>query len=236
MMMILHIINNPRLLSRVQKDVKKIISNEQIGPNHIPALTKSPLLRSIYAECLRLYAQPLVAFSSTKEDVVAGRWKLPRGQIGCVDTALLHMDGDVWNTKNGRHPVNIFWAERFLVDPKDPNSGPLRTDLNARCSFDGADAASFGKGALEGAFLPFGCELFRTLCVFRISCDIDDFAITVGSIASPSRFLATNAILFTVALAVTELDITLFYEPFDNSGAVAPGPLGARVQRRGRTE
>jgi len=159
MLMMLHIINDPALLSRVQKDVKKIIANDQVKPSHIPALTKSPRLRSIYAETLRLYAQPLLVFSSPKEDVVVGRWKLPRGKIGCVDTALLHMDEDVWNTKNGRHPVNTFWAERFLVDSKDLHSGPLRADLNVRCSFEGVDGGSFGKGALEGVFLPFGCEL-----------------------------------------------------------------------------
>ena len=162
--------------------------------------------------------------------MAAGTWKLPRGKIGCVDTALLHMDGDVWNTRGGRNPVNTFWAKRFLVDAKDFKSGPLRADLNARSSFDGADGGSFGKGALEGAFLPFGCEL---LPLFRIWVVANDCVILVGSIANPSRFLATNAVFFTVALAVTELDITLFFEPFENeSSVVAPGPLGARVQRR----
>lgn len=44
-----------------------------------------------------------------------------------ISSHKAHMDSEVWNTGNDSdpHPVDNFWAEHFLVYPKDSGSGPL---------------------------------------------------------------------------------------------------------------
>jgi hypothetical protein len=74
------------------------------------------------------------------------------------------MNKDVWNTKGGRHPVESFWAERFIVDPADPLSGPNTPGVGLAESSTGAENVEerrkkqpyFTTEGLEGSWIPFG--------------------------------------------------------------------------------
>lgn len=61
-----------------------------------------------------------------------GRYRLPRAQLGLWNSDLAHMDERFWNTRGGKFPVTEFWAGRFLVDERDPGSGPVREEVRAR--------------------------------------------------------------------------------------------------------
>lgn len=165
MLAILHIVRDPSLLQRVRREVHDVLDGEDC---HIKAtdakdLAKSPLLSSIYAETLRLYVQTLFVFTTPQADLRFDKWLFPRGALGLLYTGICHMDDSFWNTQDGRHPITAFWAERFLIDPSDPLSGPIRPDLPER-----KDAARkqknpcssgkpwFSTEGLEGSWIPYG--------------------------------------------------------------------------------
>ena len=132
-----------------------------------------PLLSSIYAESLRLHIKVFFFASSPHSDVLLGKWKLPREGLGLVNTDIPHTDTSVWNTKNGLHPVDSFWAERFLVDPSDSSSGPLNTQFtkpnDAMPEHEHEKAGQrkyFSTEGLGGSWIPYGgksCGIVRNV-------------------------------------------------------------------------
>lgn len=159
----LHIIKEPGLLERVRDEVNTTIGQRPVGFADVKDLAQSPLLLSIYAETLRLYVKVFFFCTSPQVDLDLGKWRLPRGKIGVLNTEINHMDEGFWNTKNGLHPATEFWAERFLVDPLDPSSGPIKPECRERGSSvkvrdeaRGAKKPFFSMEGLEGAWLPYG--------------------------------------------------------------------------------
>lgn len=88
------------------------------------------LLQSIYAELLRLRVEVQTVFSADQEDIRINKWRFPKSLV-VVPVGAAHRDPDFWSTKNGEHPVECFWADRFLAYPGDPQSGPRRIPMEA---------------------------------------------------------------------------------------------------------
>ena len=138
----------------------------------IEALCSMPRLQSIYAETLRLYTSLFALRSNPHGTLELGDFKIPRDELVAVDSRCSAMDSNVWNTGSNTkfgnreelHPVNHFWAERFLVYAEDPNSGPLRfNQLGQNKAFDSASSSHIGTegpqfttDGLAGAWLPYG--------------------------------------------------------------------------------
>ena len=131
------------------------------------------MLNSIFAESLRLHGT-MYSMLTADSDVDLGKWVLPRGKVALVNSGLCHMDETVWNTRDGLHPLPEFWADRFVVYPEDPTSGPLNAEM--RCT----SGIGVGKGrsreissgkpkpfcsfeGLEGSWVPFGGEFCYSL-------------------------------------------------------------------------
>lgn len=70
----------------------------------------------------------------------------------------MHTDPDIWNSMDGTHPVNSFWAERFIVYRKDPQSGPVNPKSSKLAVVKKTDAEKpyFTTDGLYGAFIPYG--------------------------------------------------------------------------------
>lgn len=162
MMATLHIFRDRNLLGRVRLTVKESCGKFSLSQLDSQELVKNPLLSSIYAETLRLYVQCYFVVSSPHHDVPLGKWWLPKGNIGLVNSGISHMDEHFWNTKCGAHPVHSFWAERFLKDPLDAKSGPINPGIQTQKPDRdrGSDEKeSFSLENLEGSWIPFGGEL-----------------------------------------------------------------------------
>ena len=81
----------------------------------------------MYAETLRLRVAVVVAYSPEFADFKFKEWILPKDKVIIISSQIAHMDKQSWNTGiNNTHPVDTFWADRFLVFPDDPTSGPLK--------------------------------------------------------------------------------------------------------------
>lgn len=149
----------------------------------------------MFAETLRLRTMQFIVSSSDHKDHDCNGWKIPKGQLLVVDTHAAHTNQEIWSTGDIKypHPVDEFWAERFLIYPSDPNSGPLkhkdqydRPKKNQES--DGEEKGPrFSLGGLSGAWVPFGGG--RRQC--------------------PGREFAKQEIILSVAMLCSAFDIEI---------------------------
>lgn len=107
----------------------------------IDQLLKLPLLQSVYAEVLRMRVHMLITRIPQYDNMHVGHCTVPRGQMAVMSTTVAHMDPDAWNTgHDNEHPLDQFWADRFLVDDPSPQH-PKK---------------SFTTEPVTGAWFPYG--------------------------------------------------------------------------------
>lgn len=217
MMCALHIFGDSQLVARVRSTLNAGFDAATWDVNMDKILCNS-LLSSIYAETLRLHVKVFITRCSQHSDVKLGSWWLPKNWLCMVPTQPSHMDHSFWNTRNETFPVESFWAERFLVDPKDPLSGPARSDvlpsLYKRPTVPPAssspsadrdksvpkpekDEPFFSTHGLEGAWIPYG-----------------------GGYAScPGRHFAKRVMMYSSALLLSAFDVQILVDKpeLDNS-------------------
>ena len=148
--------------------------------------------------------------SPEKQDFKLGRWLFKTGDLIFLCSQTAARNRDLWNegTQKEPHPLDEFWAERFLIYPDDPNSGPLK-NKESKPTSNGASSTSTGTGKLEpddkaqepgekgspqfsltglaGGFVPFGGGV--RMC--------------------PGRFFAKNEMLASLAMLATNYDFEL---------------------------
>lgn len=199
----LHICRSPDLASRIRtallaptSTTQPIVDPSTLSINLDALLHRTPpLLASVYAETLRLHLQAYVTRASAHRDVHVAGWTLPRDKVCMVNTYASHMDESFWNTRDGKFPVGAFWAERFLIDPKDEGSGPVRRDVPAEVykrpspprgqDEENEGGPFFSVQGLEGAWIPYGG----------------------GYAACPGRHFAKRIVLYTTALLVGAFEV-----------------------------
>lgn len=188
-------------------------------------LTTDALLQSIFAEILRLRVAALVVREPTVSNFsLPGGWYIKPHETISMSTRTELMDPTVWNAGDAAnpHPLDKFWAERFIVYPDDPRSGPLKEPKRRL-----KPAPKDGKNPNEGQFsldgttwnwVPFGGG--RQLC--------------------PGRHFAKREILLTSAIFLSTFEIELINDklPEPNKGIYGfgtmppKGKVPCRIRRR----
>jgi hypothetical protein len=159
MLSVYHIFKDSALLQRVREGFENDFGQTAPLDMDPVELIKSPLLSSIHAEVLRLYVTVCVMVASPHADVSLGRWWMPKGSTALVSSSMTHMDANYWNTQDGRHPVDSFWADRFVTYPHDESSGPVQPAARDKHLFDperDATKSSFSLKGLEASGMPYG--------------------------------------------------------------------------------
>lgn len=219
-----HIYKEPGLLQRIRAELHDHFGNRSIRTINPKELLCLSLLQSVYAETLRLYTEIYIMVSSSQADVQLGNWRLPKESIGLLNSSLSHQDAIFWNTKDGRHPVDSFWADRFLIDPNDPSSGPInpavREPLCGKKARQGRPTNGkpyFSTDGLEASWFPYGG----------------------GYSICPGRHLAKNVIIHVCAILATEFDVEFVTDSlvldkwrFGLGMAAPTNALPFRIQKR----
>ena len=230
MMATLKIFMDHKLLSRVRSAVKDAANPTPELSFNIKVLEKQPLMLSVYAETLRLFVQVFVTRCSPHTAVHINNWLLPRNKISMVSSHPAHMDAEVWNTKGGAHPLDKFWAERFLIDPNDPGSGPTRMDVTGHGSTDNkkliysVDEVRFSLEGLEGSWIPYGDE--SSSCSLHVH-TADGSA--GGHSICPGKHFAKRKILLTCAMMALMFDIEILAD--DKALELDSSSYGLGVQK-----
>lgn len=217
---LVHVNRVPSLPSRIRECAPA--EGQSFLDVDMKSLSNSPLLASIYAEVLRLHGKSFTVVHSTVEDFHLGKTFLPKGTMGLINGHVTHMDPTFWNDYKGQYPVTKFWAERFVTNPADPESGPSKY---VRAEQDRANKEAVAEGreyfsvkGLEASWIPYGG----------------------GHLVCPGRFLAKNAIVLATAYFAREFEVEVigteelrFSDKNWGFGIESPeGRIGIRVRRR----
>jgi cytochrome P450 len=230
MWILLDILLDKDLKDRVMAEIRPSFIGKSLSFD-IDKLCSGPLINSIYLETLRLRVASPVGRTPTIPNLKFGKWQFKQG-VGMLSSSWVGgHDPDFWNTGHVQpdgieeHPVESFWAERFLIYENDPASGPVRPTASAekptkRTSEDDHKARSTIDGT-QGYWYPYGG----------------------GTKMCPGRFFAKQELMAGVAVALRAFDIELVdpeaaskvgpnmdYFPF---GTIPPrGKVAARIRRR----
>lgn len=192
---IVEIFRDRDLLQRVREELCDIHFQGIVSGDEVDKLLAIPLLQSIYSELLRLRVQVQTLFYSDAEDIRVNEWQIPRGSLVVTAAGPAHRDPGFWNARNGERPLDSFWADRFLVYPHDPLSGPHRV---TKPTTDHAAAPKthlqtpsrdnkpkFVSSGLTDSFMPYG----------------------IGERTCPGRGFARREIITVCALIADRFDI-----------------------------
>jgi hypothetical protein len=154
-----HVLKDASLLSRVRESFDKQLKRTALVDLNLSDLIKDPLVSSVQAEVLRLYVNVCVMVNSPHSDVPLGKWWMPKGSTALVHSSVTHKDERFWNTQDGIHPVQSFWADRFITDPNDKLSGPVQPALRDKDLPDpqrNDGKPYFSLQGLEASWMPYG--------------------------------------------------------------------------------
>jgi cytochrome P450 len=127
----------------------------------MPKLLANLPMQSIYGEELRLRNAVIVQRTTLADTVMIGDYRFPKGDMVIASSWHEGRDRNIWNegTQSDPYSVENFWADRFIVYPNDPTSGPRKaTPLEkARATTKSADdKPQFGAELIAGSFIPYG--------------------------------------------------------------------------------
>jgi cytochrome P450 len=236
----LNVLLSENLMERVMAELQDCF-DEATESFDLAALCSKPLLNGVYLEALRYCAATTSARNPVTDDFKLCGWSIPRDALMMSIAWFGGHDTRFWNTGRtlpdgkAEHPVDAYWAERFLEYPDDPASGPVRKpDAGLYTSSapkspektvqDDKTAKPISHTpALQSYFFPYGG----------------------GSRICPGRHLAKQELLLAVAVMMREFEIELL-DPVAArqakpdmkvfpTGAMGPDrKLPIRIRRRSR--
>lgn len=180
-MALIHLFEDQRVLARVREEIRRSFGPRPADEFDIQRLSSIPLLHSIYAETLRLHVTSYTIVSAPDNEVPLGRWRLPKGGMGLISPEICHTDESFWNTRGGLHPLQSFWADRFITDPRDSSSGPILPGLSAetpvrrRASNDSNTKPYVSMEGLEGSWIPYSGRISTIMASNYMTWSLADF-------------------------------------------------------------
>lgn len=193
---IVEMLRDPELLNRIQAEVAETKYSADADTKELFDLDKlcsMPVAQSTYAEVLRLRVSALIS-RRAKYDMDFDGWTIKKGERVSAAAISRHQDSASWNTgtEDDPHPVTEFWADRFLVYPNDPLSGPLKSPATVGTSTavseeNESDKPKFTTAGLTNTFMPY----------------------SGGARLCPGRHFAKQEIILTAAATISAFEIEL---------------------------
>lgn len=223
----LEIFKDPSLLSRARAELKTAFSPTDLFNANFSSkiLVALPLFQSIYAETLRLRVRAYAVRYTGRSELQLNEWAFPKKSIILASTTPAHMDSTIWNTKNGDHPVDSFWADRFLIYPNDPSSGPLKNKATKEAEPppsippNTTTGPRFSLSGTNGVWLPYGGG--PRMCVGR--------AFSKRAIIAASAMIVT---LFEVEILADEKALRMDPKFYGLGGQQPMGRVPFRIKKR----
>jgi len=154
-----HMIQDRDLLSRATSEVSACAVNltSRDLDFDTPKLCSQPLLQSCYAETLRLYVAVYIIRKPEHQDAQILDYNVPKGKMMVISSAIAHMDKRNWNLGHEeQHPVETFWADRFLRPRACDRSGSATNRVTSTGAEKTASGPQFSMNSYSGSWIPFG--------------------------------------------------------------------------------
>lgn len=170
--LIWHVLRDHDLFTRISHEVDACHINRtsELICFDTAKLCNQPLLQSSYAETLRKYVSVYIIRQSKHEDAHVLDYKIPKGKTMVISSAIAHLDKRNWRTgPQGEHPVDTFWAERFLTyganlpqpTPLSPKPNVPSVSLSSIVSDSDRSEPKFSLNGYSGAWIPFGSGIHQ---------------------------------------------------------------------------
>lgn len=154
-----HMIQDRDLLSRATSEVSSCainLSSKDLDFD-TPKLCNQPLLQSCYAETLRLYVAVYIIRKPEHQDAQLLNYDVPKGKMMVISSATAHMDKRNWNLGHEeQHPVETFWADRFLRPRACDRSGSFTNKTASTGAEKTTSGPHFSMNSYSGSWIPFG--------------------------------------------------------------------------------
>jgi len=135
-----HMMQDGDLLTRarVEANTCRMTNTAKPACFDVTKLCSQPLLQSSYAEALRLYVAVYIIRKPEHENARILDYEIPKDKMIVVSSAMAHMDKRNWNLgPRGEHPVEKFWADRFLTYGDKPSrTSPASTGASPASGID----------------------------------------------------------------------------------------------------
>ena len=196
--MLAEIIQDPALFITVRAIVdgcRRKLTSDEIDFD-FEKLFNDPLLQSIYAETLRLRVAVFLMRSPDHNDLDLKGWRLPKNSPILVSSYHAQMNEEAWGPNAGQqhHPLEEFWAQRFL---KSPTYLPNMSSRKGRSSEASRDSGMVSHESTDTPHLQFSLEE-RTGHWLPYG---------GGQRTCPGRFFAKQEMLSGLAIIITMFDI-----------------------------
>ena len=135
--MIAETIRDPALLSRVRSviDSHRIPSPETstVVDFDYANLCADPLLQSIYAETLRLHVASFIMRGPAHDHFAVQGKHIPKDAVMLLSSYNAQTDPRGWSSfSSNAHPIDRFWAERFLVSHNNKSKDRTKVDFSLK--------------------------------------------------------------------------------------------------------
>lgn len=212
MWMLLGILQDENLTSRVMEEAQPTFQPGSLHFN-INQLCSGNLLNSIYLETLRIRVAAPVGRTSLVPNLNIGEFHLKQGVTMLSTSWVGGRDPDFWNTgaslEDGseEHPVDAFWAERFLQYNEDPSSGPIRSEGSRNMSRMDASRKKTPEDDRNAKLVTDGMQAYW-------------YPYGGGTKMCPGRFFAKQELMAGVAVFLRAYEVQLV----DPAAAAKVGP------------
>ena len=255
----------PDVLARARADVQSCVEEGLNTPLHLnfTKLFSKPLLLSIYAEELRLRNGVIIQRVPVVDGFSINGFNFPKDRMIVASSWHEQRDREVWNQGGGNggevHDVEDFWADRFVVYPDDPFSGPRKPGKDVKVKVAGVEDGEkkeprYNIDSVAGSFIPYGGgkSLFffdpqhmhnhikPSLYIHLINLVVYPLTLYTGAKVCPGRFYAKQEAVTGLALFITKFDVEFLgdkkFKPntsFFPFGVVPPlGDFRVKIRRR----
>lgn len=202
------ILRDPQLFSRVHAEVNECVLDSSTSSNvdfDLMKLCNQPLLQSVYAETLRLRTAVYIIRKPEFQDVQIGKYTVLKDKMIVISSHMAHMDKRNFSTGTQEsHPIERFWADRFLTYPRTTEPTDRGTDTS-REPDTAPQRPKFSLNGMAGAWIPYGGGIHQC----------------------PGRHWVKIQILSSFALFCSAFDIELLNPALDPQMNTAKYGLGA---------
>lgn len=198
---LIDVLLRPTLYSRVQQEIA--------SSRDTSTLLSSPLLQSLYTEELRLRGSVGIQRTPIVPTFQLGNRTMPQGDLILASSWHEQHAVEIWNQSPTLrdpvpHPITEFWAERFLLYPDDPSTGPRKPSsekIDEKARTVEKTEPKFTIAPVNGSYLPFGGG--QNICPGRFYAKYE----AIGGLAT---FLTMFEIELDVALEDVRMDMSYF--------------------------